>query len=232
MKVLVVEDEETLNKVITKRLKKENYSVDSAFDGQEALELFAVAQYDVLVVDVMMPKLDGFTLVKRLRAKGDTTPVLFLTARDSLDDKVTGLDAGGDDYLVKPFEFPELLARLRALLRRNYKATSNTIGVADLTMDTSTRRVCRAVQDIELTAKEYAILECLLRSAGSVLSRGQIQEHVWDFSYEGASNMIDVYINNLRRKIDKGHDVKLIQTVRGMGYTIREDDRKSGTPQK
>lgn len=232
MKVLVVEDEETLNKVITKRLKKENYSVDSAFDGQEALELFAVAQYDVLVVDVMMPKLDGFTLVKRLRAKGDTTPVLFLTARDSLDDKVTGLDAGGDDYLVKPFEFPELLARLRALLRRNYKATSNIIGVADLTMDTSTRRVCRAGQDIELTAKEYAILECLLRSAGSVLSRGQIQEHVWDFSYEGASNMIDVYINNLRRKIDKGHDVKLIQTVRGMGYTIREDDRKSGTPQK
>ena len=232
MKVLVVEDEETLNKVITKRLKKENYSVDSAFDGQEALELFAVAQYDVLVVDVMMPKLDGFTLVKRLRAKGDTTPVLFLTARDSLDDKVTGLDAGGDDYLVKPFEFPELLARLRALLRRNYKATSNTIGVADLTMDTSTRRVCRAGQDIELTAKEYAILECLLRSAGSVLFRGQIQEHVWDFSYEGASNMIDVYINNLRRKIDKGHDVKLIQTVRGMGYTIREDDRKSGTPQK
>ncbi len=232
MKVLVVEDEETLNKVITKRLKKENYSVDSAFDGQEALELFAVAQYDVLVVDVMMPKLDGFTLVKRLRAKGDTTPVLFLTARDSLDDKVTGLDAGGDDYLVKPFEFPELLARLRALLRRNYKATSNTIGVADLTMDTSTRRVCRAGQDIELTAKEYAILECLLRSAGSVLSRSQIQEHVWDFSYEGASNMIDVYINNLRRKIDKGHDVKLIQTVRGMGYTIREDDRKSGTPQK
>lgn len=232
MKVLVVEDEETLNKVITKRLKKKNYSVDSAFDGQEALELFAVAQYDVLVVDVMMPKLDGFTLVKRLRAKGDTTPVLFLTARDSLDDKVTGLDAGGDDYLVKPFEFPELLARLRALLRRNYKATSNTIGVADLTMDTSTRRVCRAGQDIELTAKEYAILECLLRSAGSVLSRGQIQEHVWDFSYEGASNMIDVYINNLRRKIDKGHDVKLIQTVRGMGYTIREDDRKSGTPQK
>ena len=167
-----------------------------------------------------------------IRDRGDTTPVLFLTARDSLDDKVTGLDAGGDDYLVKPFEFPELLARLRALLRRNYKATSNTIGVADLTMDTSTRRVCRAGQDIELTAKEYAILECLLRSAGSVLSRGQIQEHVWDFSYEGASNMIDVYINNLRRKIDKGHDVKLIQTVRGMGYTIREDDRKSGTPQK
>ncbi|HAY61766.1 MAG TPA: DNA-binding response regulator, partial [Acidaminococcaceae bacterium] len=223
---------ETLNKVITKRLKKENYSVDSAFDGQDALELFAVAQYDVLVVDVMMPKIDGFTLVKRLRAKGDATPVLFLTARDSLDDKVTGLDAGGDDYLVKPFEFPELLARLRALLRRNHKEASNAIGVADLTMDTTTRRVCRAGQDIELTAKEYAILECLLRNAGSVLSRGQIQEHVWDFSYEGASNMIDVYINSLRRKIDKGHDVKLIQTVRGMGYTIREDDGQSGTHQK
>ena len=232
MKVLVVEDEETLNKVITKRLKKENYSVDSALDGQDALELLAVAQYDVLVVDVMMPKIDGFTLVKRLRAKGDATPVLFLTARDSLDDKVTGLDAGGDDYLVKPFEFPELLARLRALLRRNHKEASNVIGIADLTMDTSTRRVCRAGQDIELTAKEYAILECLLRSAGSVLSRGQIQEHVWDFSYEGASNMIDVYINSLRRKIDKGHDVKLIQTVRGMGYTIREEEGPSGNHQK
>lgn len=221
MKILVAEDEPSLNNIITKRLKNENYSVDSALDGQAAWEYLQVADYDAAVVDIMMPKLDGLTLVKRLRQSGRRVPVLFLTAKDTTEDKVAGLDSGGDDYLVKPFEFAELLARIRALLRRHYDSVTNILQLGDLQMDCKGHTVTRGGRDIELTGKEYALLEYLLQNAGQVLTRQQILEHVWDFSYDGASNMIDVYINTLRKKIDREHPVKLLHTLRGLGYALK-----------
>ena len=223
MKLLVVEDEPALNKIIAKRLKVENYAVDSALDGEEALEYLAVTEYDGAIVDIMMPRLDGLTLVKKLRAKNNLLPVLFLTAKDTLQDKVSGLDCGGDDYLVKPFEFEELLARLRALLRRGHAAGSNELKLADLALDTKGHRASRGGRELNLTAREFEILEYLLQNAGSVLSRQQIQDHVWDFSYDGASNMIDVYINSLRKKLDKEAPQPLIHTIRGVGYVLKQD---------
>ena len=223
MKLLVVEDEPALNKVIAKRLKVENYAVDSAFNGKEALEYLAVAAYDAAIVDIMMPEMDGITLVKTLRARGNLLPVLFLTAKDALEDRVAGLDSGGDDYLVKPFAFEELLARLRALLRRQHDAPANVLALADLRLDIKRHTVQRGDVEINLTSKEYEILEYLLQNAGAVLTREQIQEHVWDFSYEGASNMIDVYINSLRKKLDKDFVPKLVQTVRGVGYVLKKE---------
>jgi len=223
MKLLVVEDEPALNKIIAKRLKVENYAVDSALDGEEALEYLAVTEYDGAIVDIMMPRLDGLTLVKKLRAKNNLLPVLFLTAKDTLQDKVAGLDCGGDDYLVKPFEFEELLARLRALLRRGHAAGSNELKLADLALDTKGHRASRGGRELNLTAREFEILEYLLQNAGSVLSRQQIQDHVWDFSYDGASNMIDVYINSLRKKLDKEAPQPLIHTIRGVGYVLKQD---------
>lgn len=222
MKILVVEDEPSLNKIITKRLKIENYAVDSALNGREALEYLAVADYDAAIVDIMMPEIDGLTLVKTLRAGGNRLPVLFLTAKDTVEDRVTGLDSGGDDYLIKPFAFEELLARLRALVRRQHDAPANVLVLGDLQMDIKKHQVTRGGTVINLTSKEYEILEYLLQNAGAVLSREQIQEHVWDFSYEGASNMIDVYINSLRKKLDKDFAQKLVQTVRGVGYVLKE----------
>lgn len=223
MKLLVVEDEPALNKVIAKRLKVENYAVDSAFNGKEALEYLAVAAYDAAIVDIMMPEMDGITLVKTLRARGNLLPVLFLTAKDALEDRVAGLDSGGDDYLVKPFAFEELLARLRALLRRQHDTPANVLALADLRLDIKRHTVQRGDVEINLTSKEYEILEYLLQNAGAVLTREQIQEHVWDFSYEGASNMIDVYINSLRKKLDKDFVPKLVQTVRGVGYVLKKE---------
>ena len=223
MKLLVVEDEPALNKIIAKRLKVENYAIDSALDGEEALEYLAVTEYDGAIVDIMMPRLDGLTLVKKLRAKNNLLPVLFLTAKDTLQDKVAGLDCGGDDYLVKPFEFEELLARLRALLRRGHAAGSNELKLADLALDTKGHRASRGGRELNLTAREFEILEYLLQNAGSVLSRQQIQDHVWDFSYDGASNMIDVYINSLRKKLDKEAPQPLIHTIRGVGYVLKQD---------
>lgn len=223
MKILVVEDEPSLNKIIAKRLKVEKYAVDSAFDGQEALDYIAATEYDAAIVDIMMPKLDGLSLVKKLRAKNNLLPVLFLTAKDTTEDKVAGLDSGGDDYLVKPFEFEELLARVRVLLRRKQDVGNNELRLADLILDTKKHTAFRGKQDLSLTAKEFEILEYLLRNTGSVLSRQQIQDHVWDFSYEGASNMIDVYINSLRRKLDNTSSAKLIHTIRGVGYVLKED---------
>ena len=196
MKILVVEDEPSLNQIIAKRLKIEGYSVDQAENGRDALEFVALAEYDLLIVDILMPEMDGLTLVHTLREKNVTVPVLFLTALDGTEDKVKGLDAGGDDYLVKPFEFSELLARVRALLRRSG-------GTA-------------------LTPKEFSVLEYLLRNQGIVLSRDKILEHAWDFSYEGASNMVDVYIKTLRKKIDHDFEPKLLHTVRGAGYVLKE----------
>lgn len=223
MKILVVEDEPTLNKIIAKRLKIEVYSVDSAFNGKEALQYLDAAEYDLLIVDIMMPEMDGLTLVKKIRERSKTIPVLFLTALDSTRDKVTGLDAGGDDYLVKPFEFEELLARIRSLLRRSRSGgqASPQLQLLDLVLDPRTHQVTRAGKDIALTPKEFAILEYLLRNQGTVLSRQQILEHAWDFSYEGYSNMVDVYIKTLRQKIDKDFEPKLLQTVRGTGYVLK-----------
>ena len=224
MKILIVEDEPSLNKIIAKRLKIEAYSVDSAFNGKEALAYLDAADYDLLIVDIMMPEMDGLTLVKTLRSRGSQVPVLFLTARDSLQDKVSGLDCGGDDYLVQPFEIEELLARIRSLLRRSnpQQTASPQLVLADLVLDTRTHQVTRGGTEISLTPKEFAILDYLLRNQGTVLSREQILEHAWDFSYEGASNMVDVYIKTLRKKIDKDFEPKLLHTVRGTGYVLKE----------
>ena len=221
MKVLIVEDEKNLNKIIAKRLKIEGYSTDSAFDGLEALECLSIAEYDAILLDIMIPEFDGLALLQRLRASGNKTPVLFLTAKDTIADKVAGLDSGADDYLVKPFEFEELLARLRVMLRRNHSSASNTLTLGDLSLNLKTHAVTRGDSTIILTAKEYEILEYMLQNAGCVLSRQQIQEHVWDFSYEGSSNMIDVYINTLRKKIDREHAQKLLHTIRGAGYVLK-----------
>lgn len=223
MRILVVEDEMDLNTIISNKLKSEHYSVDSCYDGEEALDFIAVAEYDCIVMDIMMPKKDGISVLSELRRTNNNVPVLLLTAKDSISDRVNGLDGGADDYLIKPFSFDELCARIRVLLRKKSSTVSNTITVADLTLDTATKRVTRGDKKIELSAKEYALLECLMRHKDVVLSREKIENHIWDFDYEGGTNVIDVYISYLRRKIDSGFDKKLIHTIRGQGYVIREE---------
>lgn len=224
MKILVVEDEKDLNKIITKYLKKSNYSVDSAYDGEEALDYINVGEYDVIILDIMMPKMNGYDFIKRIRRDKNNVAVLMLTAKDSLEDKVKGLDLGADDYLVKPFEFDELLARIRAMLRRNYReSATNILVIGDVELDTVKKSVTKNGSIIELTAKEYEVLEYLLRNKNHILSREQIREHVWDFDYEGESNIIDVLIKNIRQKIDDNKEESIIQTKRGAGYVIRED---------
>lgn len=224
MKILVVEDEKDLNKIITKYLKKSNYSVDSAYDGEEALDYINVGEYDVIILDIMMPKMNGYDFIKRIRRDKNNVAVLMLTAKDSLEDKVKGLDLGADDYLVKPFEFDELLARIRAMLRRNYReSATNILVIGDVELDTVKKSVTKNGSIIELTAKEYEVLEYLLRNKNRILSREQIREHVWDFDYEGESNIIDVLIKNIRQKIDDNKKESIIQTKRGAGYVIRED---------
>lgn len=221
MKLLIVEDELDLNRSLVKLLKTQAYSVDAAFDGEEALDYLTTTNYDALVVDVMMPRMDGFSLVQTLRHQGKQTPVLFLTAKDSLEDKVRGLDLGADDYLVKPFEFPELLARLRAITRREQaNVTSSLIEIDHVRLDLTSQQVWKADQLIPLTAKEYEILAYLMTHRGQVLSRDQIREHVWDFDYEGDSNNIEVLIKNIRRKLQESSKDSLIQTKRGLGYVI------------
>lgn len=221
MKLLIVEDELDLNRSLVKLLKTQAYSVDAAFDGEEALDYLATSNYDALIVDVMMPRMDGFTLVQTLRQQNQQTPVLFLTAKDSLEDKVKGLDLGADDYLVKPFEFPELLARLRAITRREQATVSSSqIQIGVVRLDLSSQQVWKAEQLIPLTAKEYEILAYLMSHQGQVLSRDQIREHVWDFDYEGDSNNIEVLIKNIRRKLQESSKDSLIQTKRGLGYVI------------
>ena len=224
MKILVVEDEKDLNKIITKYLKKSNYSVDSAYNGEEALDYINVGEYDVIILDIMMPKMNGYDFIKRIRRDKNNVAVLMLTAKDSLEDKVKGLDLGADDYLVKPFEFDELLARIRAMLRRNYReSATNILVIGDVELDTVKKSVTKNGSIIELTAKEYEVLEYLLRNKNRILSREQIREHVWDFDYEGESNIIDVLIKNIRQKIDDNKKESIIQTKRGAGYVIRED---------
>ena len=223
MKILLAEDEVDLNNVVTRYLKKNGYSVDSVLDGEEALDYLEYSEYDLVILDIMMPKVDGFEVIKKLRDKGNHTSVLMLTARDSADDKVKGLDLGADDYIVKPFDFNELMARIRAVVRRKYGNSSNKLIIGDLILDTSEKSVTRAGKQIELTGKEYEVLEYLMQSKNRILSREQIKEHVWDFDYEGDSNIIDVLIKNIRKKIDIEDGKQIIYTKRGLGYVIKED---------
>ena len=223
MKILLAEDEVDLNNVVTRYLKKNGYSIDSVLDGEEALDYLEYGEYDLVILDIMMPKVDGFEVIKKLRNKGNHTSILMLTARDNADDKVKGLDLGADDYIVKPFDFNELLARIRAVVRRKYGNSSNKLVIGDLILDTSEKSVTRAGKQIELTGKEYEVLEYLMQSKNRILSRDQIKEHVWDFDYEGDSNIIDVLIKNIRKKIDVEAGKQIIYTKRGLGYVIKED---------
>jgi DNA-binding response OmpR family regulator len=220
MRILVVEDEATAAAVLAKGLREHAYAVDIANDGAAALEQAAINQYDLLIVDVLLPGINGFEVCRRLRTEGASVPVLMLTAIGRLDDRVEGLDAGADDYLPKPYHFKELLARVRALLRRGPALASAVLSLRDLAIDTRARRVERAGRPVRLTTKEYTLLEYLARRQGEVVGRTDIAEHVWDDSFDPMSNLIEVYIQRLRRKIDDGHDVKLIHTRRGAGYTL------------
>ena len=223
MRILVVEDEKDLHRIITKTLTKSGYTVDSCLDGNEVEHYLAGAEYDAILMDVMLPGKDGFTIVGQMRDRGVDTPVLFLTARDSVADRVTGLDLGGDDYLVKPFDFEELLARIRAMTRKHAGNRSNVFTLADLTVDTRRQRVERGGREIKLLPKEFAILEHLIRNKGAVISREQLEDRIWNYEYSGSSNNVDVYMSKLRKKLDEGYDVKLIHTVRGAGWVLRED---------
>lgn len=220
MRILLVEDEARAARMLAKGLREHTYAVDVAAHGEEALYQAGVNEYDLIILDIMLPKIDGFEVCRELRAQGLTIPVLMLTARDAVRDRITGLDVGADDYLTKPFDFYELLARVRALLRRGQVLHSDIITVADLEVDTRARLVTRAGRSVELTSKEYALLEYLVRRTGEVVSRAEIGEHVWDVDFDPFSNLIEVFILRLRRKIDYGQDVKLIRTVRGTGYRL------------
>lgn len=223
MRLLVVEDEKDLNRVISKRLEKEGYSVDRAMDGEEALLFMKTGEFDAIIMDIMMPKKSGLEVLKIMRANKNTTPVLLLTAKDSIEDRVSGLDTGAEDYLVKPFAFEELLARIRAMIRKASGNSTNTFTLADLKLDVNTKIVTRGGKEISLSAREYDILEYLIRNKGIVLSREKIENHVWNFDYSGGTNVIDVYIRYLRKKIDESFDKKLIHTIRGKGYVLREE---------
>ena len=223
MRILVVEDEKRLNRIISEALEDEGYSVDSCFNGLDALDYAAGADYDVIILDIMMPKMDGLEVVRRLRAGGNSTPVLFLTARDSVADRVTGLESGGDYYLVKPFDFQELMAVVRVMTRKYTGNRSNVYTIADLSLDATAKTVTRAGKNIELTAKEFSLLEYMLRNKGVVLSREMIENNLWNYDYEGGTNVVDVYVGYLRKKMDTGFDKKLIHTVWGTGWVLKEE---------
>lgn len=223
MRILVVEDDPVLHHIITKRLKEDGHSVDDCYDGEAGFEYADSMAYDCIVLDLMLPKRDGISVLRALRNKGNAAPVLILTARDAVDDRVLGLDAGADDYLVKPFAFDEFAARVRALLRRSSDNKSPILSLADLTLNTADRRITRGERNITLTTTEYALLEYLLRNQGHVLTRSQIADHVWNYDFEYDSNVVDVYIRYLRNKIDRDFSTKLIHTVRGVGYVMREE---------
>ena len=228
MRILVVEDERDLNLLIQKVLKKAGYTVDGCYDGEEAQLHLLGAEYDAILLDVMMPKKDGYTLVRELREQGADTPVLFLTARDSVSDRVKGLDLGADDYLVKPFDFDELLARIRAMTRKHAGQRTNRFTAGDLILDVEQRRVTRGGEEVQLLPKEYSILEYLLRNKGKVLSREQIEDRIWNYEYSGSSNNVDGYMSRLRKKLDGGREQKLIHTVKGVGWTVREPEDGGG----
>jgi DNA-binding response OmpR family regulator len=220
MRLLLVEDEARVARFIARGLREQAYAVDLAADGEDALYQAAVNSYDAIILDVMLPKKDGFAVCRELRAAGSRVPVLMLTARDAVEDRIGGLDTGADDYLTKPFEFGELLARLRALLRRGGELIPTVIRLADLVIDTRAQQACRAGRNVNLTTKEYALLEYLARNAGRVVGREEIAEHVWDETFDPFSNLIEVYINRLRRKVDEPFGPPLIHTRRGAGYVL------------
>ena len=227
MRILVVEDEKKINDVIVKTLKKEKYGVDSCFDGEEALDYIFSVEYDIILLDIMLPKKNGFEVMESMRKKGIKTPVLFLTARDQIEDRVKGLDLGADDYLVKPFAFEELLARIRVVLRKNSVSgedSGNILKIANLTVDCNKHEVLRDEISIKLSAKEFSILEYMMRNKGRVVSKEKIEEHVWDFDYEGGSNIVEVYIKFLRKKIDNDFSPKLIHTIRRVGYVLKVEN--------
>ena len=224
MRILVVEDEVNLNDIIVKKLKLEHYGVDSCFDGKEALDYIFSAEYDVILLDIMLPKLDGFEVLKKIRNKNIKTPVLLLTARDGIEDRVQGLDFGADDYLVKPFAFDELLARIRVLLRRNTDNASNIFTLSNLTVNCNSHEVFRDNTSIKLSTREFTILEYMIRNKEKVLSREKIEQHIWDYNYEGGTNVVDVYIRYLRKKIDDNFSPKLIHTIRGIEYILKVEN--------
>ncbi|MBD3108178.1 response regulator transcription factor [Bacillus sp. AGMB 02131] len=221
MRILIVEDELDLQNVLVKRLRAEYYSVDACDNGNDALDYIEVTPYDLIILDIMIPGIDGLQVLQKMRAADNNTPVLLLTAKDSIEDRVKGLDYGADDYLVKPFAFDELLARLRVLTRRQTGSTSNVFQIDDLTVDCNKHEVKRGNRIIELSSKEFAILEYMIRNKDVVLTRDKIEQHVWNYDYEGGSNIVDVYIRYLRKKIDSQSETKLIHTVRGAGYVLR-----------
>ncbi len=221
MRILIVEDEKKVAGFIKKGLEEETYAVDVAYDGEEGYHLAEMNQYDMIILDLMLPKMDGLEVLTRLRDKKVSTPILLLTAKDEVEDKVTGLNKGADDYLTKPFAFSELLARLRSLLRRGQVETQTELKVGDLSLDMVSHKVNRNGEEIELTGKEYSLLEYFMRNEGKVLTRTMIAEHVWDYNFDTFTNVIDVYVNHLRKKIDKKYPAKLLHTLRGVGYVMK-----------
>lgn len=222
MKLLIIEDEKKVAKFIEQGLREEHYEVECAYDGEQGLEKALTGEFDGIVLDLMMPKRDGISLLREFRARGMTTPVLILTAKGTIQDKITGLDSGADDYLAKPFHFEELTARIRSMLRRSSVEKSTQLKVGDLVLDSITRKAKRGTSDIELTTREYALLEYLMRNADRVLSRSVITQHVWNYNFAVDSNLVDVYINRLRNKIEVDGGSRLIHSIRGVGYVMRE----------
>jgi DNA-binding response OmpR family regulator len=227
MRLLVVEDERGIGGALRQGLSEAGYAVDLVRDGVQARDFALATSYDVIVLDVLLPKLDGITLLRQLRERSIKTPVLLLTARDAIDDRVAGLDAGADDYLVKPFSFSELLARIRALLRRPALRNANRLAAGDVVMDLATHRVLRGGEEVVLTRREFAVLEYLLRHAGHALSRAQIAERVWSWEFHGETNIVDVYIGYLRRKLGRPGEPPMIETLRGYGYRLRSEQPRA-----
>ena len=223
MRILVAEDERDMNRLICQALERSGCGVDACCDGAEALDYLDGAEYDCVILDIMMPKKDGREVLRTVRDRGSAVPVILLTALDSVQDRIAGLDLGADDYLVKPFDMDELLARVRAVTRKYGTQKTSVCTVGDLTVDTASRTVQRAGKPISLSAKEYAILSYLIRHKGAVISRTQLEDHIWNYDYTGGSNVVDVYIAYLRKKIDSGFGTKLIHTVRGAGWVLREE---------
>lgn len=222
MKILIIEDEHLIATSLKKGLEQEHYTVDIAFDGLEGYDLAASGEYDIILLDLMLPGLDGISICQKLRSENIHTPILMLTAKSQLDDKVKGFDVGADDYLTKPFAFEELLARIRALSRRPQQTTNKVLTISDLTIDTTSYQVKRGSKEIRLSSKEYSLLECLVRHAGQILNKDQIIQYVWSYESDILPNTVEVYIRNLRQKIDQPFKKKLIQTIRGFGYKITD----------
>ena len=222
MRILIADDERDLCAVIAKRLSMEGFSVDCCYDGEEAMDFLHFAEYDAIILDIMMPKVTGIELLRWIRGKNNPVPVLLLTAKDTVSDRVAGLNSGADDYLVKPFSLDELIARIHAITRRKSGIVTNVLSVGDLSINLNTHTVTRGEKNISLSSKEFSILEYLVKNKGNVLSREKIEQNIWNYDYEGGSNVIDVYISYLRKKIDGDFETKLIHTIRGVGYMVKD----------